>query len=95
MRTQYVTPLIGKYQARIGQLEQKLDGASTSDKAKLSKDIALLEKKQVELRAFDDNLKHYADMRISIDLDDGVKVNYGKFGNLLAEVKAIHGQAVK
>jgi type II restriction/modification system DNA methylase subunit YeeA len=94
MRTQYVTPLIGKYQARIGQLEQKLDGASTSEKTKLSKDIAQLEKKQVELRAFDDNLKHYADMRISIDLDDGIKVNYGKFGNLLAEVKAIHGQAV-
>jgi type II restriction/modification system DNA methylase subunit YeeA len=95
MRTQYVTPLIGKYQARIGQLEQKLENASTSEKTKLSKDITLLEKKLVELRAFDDNLKHYADMRISIDLDDGVKVNYGKFGNLLAEVKAIHGQAVK
>ena len=29
--------------------------------------------------------------RISLDLDDGVKVNYGKFGNLLAEVKAIAG----
>jgi bacteriophage exclusion system BrxA-like protein len=25
--------------------------------------------------------------RISLDLDDGVKVNYGKFGHLLAEVK--------
>ena len=95
LRTQYVTPLIGKYQARIGQLEQKLDGASTSDKTKLNKNIAQLEKKQVELRVFDDNLKHYADMRISIDLDDGVKVNYGKFGNLLADVKTIHGQAVK
>jgi type II restriction/modification system DNA methylase subunit YeeA len=95
MRTQYVTPLIGKYQARIGQLEQKLENASTSEKAKLAKDITLLEKKQVELRAFDDNLKHYADMRISIDLDDGVKVNYGKFGSLLAEVKAVHGKAVK
>lgn len=26
-------------------------------------------------------------MRITLDLDDGVKVNYGKFGNLLAELK--------
>jgi hypothetical protein len=34
-------------------------------------------------------------MRISLDLDDGVKVNYGKFGNLLADVKNIHGTAVK
>jgi len=32
--------------------------------------------------------KHYADKRIALDLDDGVKVNYGKFGDLLAEVKA-------
>jgi transcription antitermination factor NusG len=43
------------------------------------------------LRAFDEQLKHHADMRIKLDLDDGVKVNYGKFGNLLAEVKAVTG----
>jgi len=30
-------------------------------------------------------------MRIKIDLDDGVKVNYGKFGDLLADVKVITG----
>ncbi len=24
--------------------------------------------------------RHYADQRISLDLDDGVKMNYGKFG---------------
>jgi hypothetical protein len=36
--------------------------------------------------------KHYADMRIQLDLDDGVKVNYGKFGNLLANVKDITGE---
>ena len=30
-------------------------------------------------------------MRITLDLDDGVKVNYGKFGDLLAEVKAVTG----
>ena len=34
----------------------------------------------------------YADQRITLDLDDGVKVNYGKFGDLLAEVKAITGE---
>jgi hypothetical protein len=42
--------------------------------------------------AFDEKLRHYADQRISLDLDDGVKVNYGKFGDLLAEVKAVHGK---
>jgi hypothetical protein len=31
-------------------------------------------------------------MKISLDLDDEVKVNYGKFGNLLAEKKAVNGK---
>jgi hypothetical protein len=30
-------------------------------------------------------------LRIQLDPDDGVKVNYGKFGDLLAEVKAVTG----
>lgn len=29
--------------------------------------------------------------RTTLDLDDGVKVNYGKFGELLSDVKAITG----
>ncbi len=41
---------------------------------------------------YDEVLRHYADQRISLDLDDGVKVNYGKFGTLLAEVKAVTGK---
>ena len=40
---------------------------------------------------FDEQLRHYADMRIQLDLDDGVKVNYGKFGDLLSDVKAVTG----
>ena len=52
-----------------------------------------LRKQQEELRVFDEKLRHYADMRISLDLDDGVKVNYGKFGDLLAEVKAVTGKS--
>jgi hypothetical protein len=37
------------------------------------------------------NYHPYADQRIRLDLDDGVKVNYGKSGDLLAEVKAVTG----
>ncbi len=50
-----------------------------------------LHKQQAELSTFEEKLRHYADQRITLDLDDGVKVNYGKFGDLLAEVKAITG----
>lgn len=91
MRTEYVTPLLGKYEAFADQLKKQLEDATTSEATRLKKDLTALEKKQTELRAFDDKLKHYADRRIKLDLDDGVKVNYGKFGDLLAEVKAVTG----
>ena len=50
-----------------------------------------LKKKHGELLAYDEQLRHYADMRITLDLDDGVKVNYGKFGDLLEGVKVVTG----
>ena len=94
MRIEYVTPLLGKYDAYAEQLEKQVETAeSTSDSNRFKTELATLAKKQVELREFDDKLKHFADMRISLDLDDGVKVNYGKFGDLLADVKAITGSA--
>lgn len=92
MRNEYVTPLQGKFSARVEYLTNEINVVtSTSARTKLQKQLDVLKKKQVELAAFDDLLRHYADKRISLDLDDGVKVNYGKFGNLLAEVKAVTG----
>ncbi len=92
MRTEYVTPLLGKYGAYTEQLKKKIDNAeSTAEENRLKKELDALIKMQLELNEFDDKLKHYADMRIAIDLDDGVKINYGKFGDLLSEAKAITG----
>lgn len=93
MRTEYVIPLTAKLSAHIDNLESdKLASDSAAEIKKLEKEIKTLQKQQTELTEFDDKLKHFADMRIPLDLDDGVKVNYGKFGDLLAEVKAIHGK---
>jgi type II restriction/modification system DNA methylase subunit YeeA len=92
MRTEYVIPLQGQIAARIEQLEgDKAKATSTSHRNKIQKEQDKLKKQQVELASFEEKLKHYADMRISLDLDDGVKVNYAKFGDLLAESKAITG----
>jgi hypothetical protein len=93
MRAEYVVPLTGKMQSRIEMLEKDAESASTAARNKLGKEIEKLRKKHVELLAYDEKLRHFADMRISLDLDDGVKVNYGKFGDLLAEVKAVTGGA--
>jgi type II restriction/modification system DNA methylase subunit YeeA len=94
MRAEYVVPLTGKMQSRIEMLEKDKDAAtSTAARNKIAKQIEALKKKHIELLAYDEKLRHYADMRIGLDLDDGVKVNYGKFGDLLAEVKAVTGGA--
>ena len=92
MRAEYVVPLTSKIQSRIEMLEKDRDATTvTAARNKINKEIEALRKKHVELLAYDEKLRHYADMRIQLDLDDGVKVNYGLFGDLLAEVKAVTG----
>ncbi|EBQ6595416.1 BREX-1 system adenine-specific DNA-methyltransferase PglX [Salmonella enterica] len=93
MRTEYVVPLLARYQANIDRLNEQIDTSSGGEATRLKRECDILSKKFNELRNFDDRLRHYADMRITLDLDDGVKVNYGKFGDLLADVKAITGNA--
>jgi hypothetical protein len=92
MRTEYVIPLQGKMASRLDQLSNDIAAASsTSHRKRLQKEQDTLRKQHTELQAFDEQLRHSADRRISLDLDDGVKVNYGKFGDLLAEAKAVIG----
>lgn len=93
MRTEYIIPLQGKINARIEQLRDDINAASsTAHRKKMEKEQDKLIKHRAELHAFDEKLRNYADQRISLDLDDGVKDNYGKFGDLLAEVKAVTGK---
>ena len=92
MRTEYVIPLQGMMASRIRQLDEDIAAvASTAHRKRLEKERAALIKQKPELLEFDEKLRHYADQRIGLDLDDGVKVNYGKFGDLLAEVKPVTG----
>ncbi|PUE08784.1 SAM-dependent methyltransferase [Limnohabitans sp. T6-5] len=94
MRAEYVIPLTAKLAARLEMLEQDANAASSAAaRTKIRKQIEGLRKKQVELLSFDEKLRHHADMRITLDLDDGVKVNYGKFGDLLDSVKVVTGGA--
>jgi type II restriction/modification system DNA methylase subunit YeeA len=94
LRAEYVVPLTGRIQSRIDMLQKDAAAASsTAAGNKLAKEVEKLKKKHVELLAYDEQLRHHADMRITLDLDDGVKVNYGKFGDLLADVKSVTGGA--
>lgn len=93
MRTDYVIPLTTKLASYVEKLEQDKEASTSAAEAKaIEKELSKLYKQQAELNTFDEKLRHYADQRISLDLDDGVKVNYGKFGDLLAEVKQVVGK---
>ena len=93
MRTEYVMPLISKMSAMANSLESEIENSDSAAEIKRKeKELQNLHKQQAELSSFEEKLRHYADQRITLDLDDGVKVNYGKFGDLLAEVKAITGE---
>ena len=93
MRTQYVLPLMGQLTARAQFLSDADKDASLSpaEKTKYAKEADNLHKKLNELKDFDAELKHHIEQKISIDLDDGVKVNYGKFTKLVAEAKKVTG----
>lgn len=92
MRTDYVIPLTTRLASYVEKLEQDKEASTSAAEAKsIEKELGKLYKQQTELNAFDEKLRHYADQRVSLDLDDGVKVNYGKFGGLLANVNEITG----
>ena len=93
IRTEYVVTLQGMMASRVRQLDGDITAAdSTVHRKRLEKERSTLVKQQTELQQFDEKLRHYADQRIPLDLDDGVKVNYGKFSSLLAEVKKVTGK---
>jgi nitroreductase len=58
-----------------------------------SEGLATVVRGLVDREALAPRMKLRADQRITLNLDDGVKVNYGKFGDLLAEVRAVTGKA--
>jgi hypothetical protein len=92
IRTEYAIPLQGKLAARITRLEEEVTQTSSSAaRKKLQTDLDKYKKQLVELLAFDEQLRSYADQAITLDLDDGVKTNYAKFGSLVAESKKVCG----
>lgn len=92
MRSAYVLPLLTKMSNRIEILSFGAGGKSKAgERAKQQKQLDALRKKHAEVAAFDEKLRHAAESRISVNLDDGVKANYALFGDLLADSKAIVG----
>ena len=87
MRTDYVHEQQSRYRTAIADLEQRVNSASTGERVKLNKQLQKLQDQANEIRTYEEKIHHLADMMIPIDLDDGVKVNYAKFGDVLAKLK--------
>ena len=87
VRTDYVHETQSRYRTAMADLERQIENATGSQRVKLNKDLTALQAKAEELRVYEEKVHHLADQMIGIDLDDGVKVNYAKFQDVLAGIK--------
>lgn len=87
MRTDYVHEQQERYRTQLQMLEDSLASAAPSERVKLNKQIAKLKDQTLEIQKYEEKIHHLADQMIAIDLDDGVKVNYAKFADVLAVIK--------
>ena len=87
MRTDYVHEQQERYRTQLTMLEEAALTAAASDRAKMNKQIAKLKDQIAEIAQFEEKIHHLADQMIAIDLDDGVKVNYAKFQDVLEKIK--------
>ena len=92
MRMKYVVPLQTRISDLLKTIDDDIDSASAQERARLTRKKKLLSEKEIELREYDETLRHLAEQQIKLDLDDGVKVNYAKFPGLLAETKIVCGK---
>ena len=88
LRTGYVHEMQARYYQQIQIIEDQLNGElTTSEKVKLNKELKKFKEQSEELKGYEEKVHHYADQMIELDLDDGVKVNYEKFADILAKIK--------
>lgn len=87
IRTDYVHEQQSRYRTAIADLESRIASTSTAERVKLNKQLKKLQDQDAELRIYEEKIHHLADQMISIDLDDGVKVNYAKFQDVLGKIK--------
>ena len=87
VRTDYVHELQERYRTQLSMLGEQMESAAPSDRVKLKKRHEKLTAQLDEINKYEEKVHHLADMMIDIDLDDGVKVNYAKFADILEKIK--------
>ena len=83
IRTKYLLPHIEWLMQKQSELEANAANLTNIERKQLDNII----KQIVECREYHDRLHVVADQQIAFDLDDGVVVNYAKFGDVLSKIK--------
>ena len=83
VRSNYLMKHMDWLRQSIAGLEANAAALNTAERNKLKK----LRNDLAECEEYNDRLQLIADRRIAFDLDDGVVVNYAKFGDVLAKIK--------
>lgn len=83
IRAKYLLPFIEHLEQEIKKLDMRRAELTTKE----SKQLQTLQKQLDECREYHERLQVVAEQAISFDLDDGVVVNYAKFGDILAKLK--------
>ena len=83
IRSKYLLPFIETLGRKIADLTTRAADLSTAERKKLD----TLNKQLEECREYHDRLAVVAEQAISLDLDDGVVVNYAKLGDVLQRLK--------
>ncbi|SDY94251.1 Methyltransferase domain-containing protein [Proteiniborus ethanoligenes] len=92
VRTDYLHKLQKMYEAEVRRLDILIESnLLPREKAAAMKKKDTINKQIGECLAYDQVIAHVANQKIEIDLDDGVKVNYGKF----QEVEVSQGEGKK
>lgn len=83
IRTKYLLPHI----EWLVQKQSEMEANAANLNARERKQLDSITRQLAECREYHDRLHTVADEQIAFDLDDGVVVNYGKFGDVLARLK--------
>ena len=91
----YLRSLQTKVENQLGVATQIAsdESKSSTERIRANKEVVKYSKMQKELDEYEKNVLYpLSTERIEIDLDDGVKVNYRKFGTALRKVAALEGK---
>lgn len=87
LRTDYVHEQQERYRTQLTHIAESIEQVTGAEKVRLNKQQKKLQEQSLELQKYEEKIHHLADQNIEVDLDDGVKMNYAKFADVLAPIK--------